>query len=356
MYRLNIYKTPSTTATVNWSDQPDLFLFIQVAISPQINPMSDRANKPAGSGHLLRFLSDPKDFSGSTSQDTANKVNPLGWLKKLNRLKDLIKLTDGQILIIAADHLVGKAGIWYDIIGSTATTWTAFTEMFKKKYCAGLEDVYWSQIKECKQLQGETVEDVDVRLRELYSLVNVTDNKMMIRSFLDAIHPRIAYEVERSSEDSAFSRNLEDLVSTAARIESVGLKYQERGVETVSTTGSIIHAPINPSSNTPSVGNQSYAGSDSNTITELLKEFKELKINMINTPRSYSNNSRTLTCFQCGEVGHKKPDCPQIRDSRPYKNNQSPPVSGSNAIPIGSPNSNNNNQAEGSGKAREYHQ
>lgn len=311
--------------------------------------MAEQA-RSSSSGQLLRFLSDPKDFSGSPTQDAENKVNPLGWLKKLNRLKDLIKLTDNQILIIASDHLVGKAGTWFDIVGSKATTWSDFTTSFKKKYCAGLEDVYWGQIKDLKQRPDESVEDVDVRLRELYTLVSVEDEKMMIRSFMDAIHPRIAYEVERGSELQTFSRKLEDLVNIATRVEQVGLKYQERGVDSLSIISNQSRNNVVPQDN-PIADNPGVAHSDSDTINELLREFKELKINLVNTPRNYSP-SRTLTCFHCNEVGHKKPECPKLMNSQPKSTFT--PATGSNAVPIGSTSA--ISHIEVTGKDMEYHQ
>ncbi|CEP08873.1 hypothetical protein [Parasitella parasitica] len=93
-------------------------------------------------------------------------------------------------------------------------------------------------------------------------------------------------------------------------------------------------------SNVPPPRNQtqSASGSDGDIMSELLKEFKELKINMLNSINkvqteasrpSYNNKSRIFTCFKCGETGHKQYECTKEGQS------DSQVASGPNAIPLG---------------------
>ncbi|CEG82497.1 hypothetical protein RMATCC62417_16561 [Rhizopus microsporus] len=62
--------------------------------------------------------------------------------------------------------------------------------------------------------------------------------------------------------------------------------------------------------------------SNSGAVHELIKGFKELKVNMLNTTKSnnyksnsqgtYNNNKKNVfTCYLCKQEGHKKPECPQ---------------------------------------------
>jgi hypothetical protein len=196
--------------------------------------------------NLVRFLGEPKNFSGVPARD---KVNPLNWLKKLERLKEMGELTDKEILLITANHLTGKASIWFDVVASKCQCWSEFILVFKRKHCSGLEDTWWNQIRHIQQEQGETVEDVDVRLRELFSLVGVVDEKMMIRTFLGAINPDIAHQVEGNHDIAAGSCNetlmLEKIVAVATRLENMDVKYQGQR-STRSANGSmVIQADLN---------------------------------------------------------------------------------------------------------------
>ncbi|KAG1440015.1 hypothetical protein G6F56_012078 [Rhizopus delemar] len=203
-----------------------------MANNDSTSPGTSRQN----GGNLTRFLNDIKDFSGitggfdGTGGSTMN--NPLTWFKKLDRLKDLARLTDKEILLIAADHLTGKAEAWFEVACRDIKTWDTFQMVFKKKYCVGMEDIWWGQIRHMKQGPSESVDDVNVKLRELFTLVQVSDERLMIRSFLDAIEPDLTWEVERNLAASQ-TPNLEDVVANATRYEMVRNKYRSRGTSTM---------------------------------------------------------------------------------------------------------------------------
>ncbi|KAG0974528.1 hypothetical protein G6F29_012152 [Rhizopus arrhizus] len=272
-------------------------------------------------GHLTRFLSDIKDFGGSTNYyDHGNSRalnNPLTWLKKLDRLKELARLGDKEALLIAADHLVGKAEMWFDVVCCEIKTWSEFQMAFKKKYCVGLEDMWWGQIRQMKQGDNESVDDVDIKLRELFALVQVTDQRLMVRAFLDAIDPGIAWEVERSSGGTG-EYDLDDIVARAARYEMVMQKYRSKGVVALGSSESIqgersvgYGSTYNPPSHKDH--HDAHSVNSSATIDNLLKEFRELKISLVQSAgnqQSSNRNMRGLTCFFCNKEGHKKPECP----------------------------------------------
>lgn len=353
-------------------------------MSVENSATANRGSSNRAAPNLLRFLSDPRDFSGDVSLGSSaflaadNSVNPLNWIRKLERLKDLAGLSDKEILLIAADHLVGKAGSWYEVSAAKITSWSQFVNAFKKKYCSGMDDVWWREIKNLKQMDNETVEDVDVKLRELYSLVGVDDETTMIRSFMEAIKPYVAYELERNEGGlmNASNRKLEDVVAAAVRQENVGNKYHVSSLATgltapIGDAASDIlitydkNSNIRTASNAPvphavgPIGNppqHSATSETSEVMNELLKEFRELKINMLNSinkvtseaPRQYGNpGSRVFTCFNCGETGHKKYECPKLSQGGVGV------ATGPNATPLGS--QNQFQGSEESKKANEHH-
>jgi len=225
------------------------------------------------SPQLIRFLNEPKDFSGNTTSG----VSPLNWLKKLNRIRELAGLSDKEILLIAADHLTGRAEAWYDVSCQEVVSWSTFSSMFKKKYCSGLESLWRTEIKHLKQMEGETIEDVAVKLRELYSLINNHDEASMSHTFLDAIDPTVAREVE--AKGSLRSLTFDELVSAASQLESVNRKYNRQGNVPPSTASVTESQSTYPNSNQVDLhtAHSVHSERSSDTIADLLKEFRELK-------------------------------------------------------------------------------
>ncbi|KAG1168176.1 hypothetical protein G6F70_008829 [Rhizopus microsporus] len=264
------------------------------------------SNSRSAGGHLVRFLNDIKDFSGSVNPRVENNQrleNPLVWLKRLDRLKELAHLSDKEILLIAADHLVSKAEIWYDIACKGITTWSEFTKLFKSKYCAGMEDLWWSQIRTMKQAPGESVEDIDLKLRELFTLVGVVDESIMVRAFLDAIVPQIAWEVEKNNSSTSRAK-LDDVVKSAARFEAVMLKYRAKGFDVkggVNKSWDLDLDSVYSGRNDGSKSAPDAHSINSSSMDDLLREFRELKISLVQSvpPSVPSGDNRDRRGFNC---------------------------------------------------------
>ncbi|RCH80487.1 hypothetical protein CU097_002198 [Rhizopus azygosporus] len=295
------------------------------------------SNSRSAGGHLVRFLNDIKDFSGSVNPRVENNQrleNPLVWLKRLDRLKELAHLSDKEILLIAADHLVSKAEIWYDIACKGITTWSEFTKLFKSKYCAGMEDLWWSQIRTMKQAPGESVEDIDLKLRELFTLVGVVDESIMVRAFLDAIVPQIAWEVEKNNSSTSRAK-LDDVVKSAARFEAVMLKYRAKGFDVkggVNKSWDLDLDSVYSGRNDGSKSAPDAHSINSSSMDDLLREFRELKISLVQSvppsvPSGDNRDRRGFNCFYCKKEGHRKPECPDWLAVKKQESG-SPPATG----------------------------
>ncbi|KAG1437193.1 hypothetical protein G6F57_020352 [Rhizopus arrhizus] len=90
--------------------------------------MENIQEEPRRSWRVMKFLNEPRNFSGETTKSgnkgledvsTAAKV----WLNRLERLRFTAKLEDDDILLIAGDHLIGKAEKWWYVVGSKVKTW-----------------------------------------------------------------------------------------------------------------------------------------------------------------------------------------------------------------------------------------
>ena len=124
------------------------------------------------------------------------------------------------MLLIVEENLVMRAESWWHVVGSKAETW----EAFKKQYLSDLEDKWWSAIYVLKQ--GErfrSVDEVAIRMQELFNLLgNKKDQGLHMRStFLNAIKPNIAYDVEKENKSNTFAIAKE----RARQIEKSQVKY-----------------------------------------------------------------------------------------------------------------------------------
>lgn len=310
-------------------------------------------------------VSEPKDFSGicAPGEDLGNEA--FIWLKKMDRLKKSAKFSDEETLFLVGDHLVKKAETWFNVVGSKAKTWDSFVIAFKKQYLADQEDKWWYQLQTMKQSDNDTIDDIALKMEELFELLENKSKVFQIRTFLSAIRPEIGFEVEKDGTPESF----EDAKLKAKRIEKSLMKYD---------FSRSINGPISANKEAGSrkeffQKNQVLKDSDfssatsvtSNDMSSLVAKLEQLSINLVklnegaiqrqSTARpmytvnnsGQNNGSRVFTCFYCREEGHKKYDCPKfIRDQNP-----SNVATGSNSVPIGSNSA--NNEESGKGKERQ---
>lgn len=326
-----------------------------------VTDSSQAASTKRGGFSNGRLFHEPRNFTGDSDADDA-----VNWLNKMARLKKIAKLSDEEILFIACDHMVGKAELWFKVIGSGCTTWSAFEEAFKSHYLQDQEDVWWQQIHDIKQgAQYPTVSDVALKMQELFDLLGNKSQSFQVRTFLNAIKPDVACEVEKEKTPATFS----EAQNKARQIERSMLKY---GVASLGRNG-VAEAPV---VNRSSWENKSYQGISANSeisagassMFSLVDRLEKLSINLVNLTNAvtekngvpFANGSRVnvpnnnggvrrpFTCFFCNKEGHKKYDCPdylaQQRQLGAGVANNASTASGSNSLPLG----------DKQGKGKEY--
>jgi hypothetical protein len=178
---------------------------------------------PRRGGANVRFMNEPRDFAGES-----NKVNEaMVWLNKMDRLRKTTKFTDEEILFVVGDHLVGKAETWWNVVGSRATTWDEFVKEFRKHYLADQEDQWWQELQTLVQgSEYPTVTDVAFKMQELFSWLGNKSESYQVRTFLNAIKPNVAFEVEKDGTPATFEHAKEK----AQQIEKSLKKYGARGM------------------------------------------------------------------------------------------------------------------------------
>ncbi|KAI9326528.1 hypothetical protein BD770DRAFT_456945 [Pilaira anomala] len=279
---------------------------------------------------------EPKDFSG---EDLGNEA--FVWLKKMERFKNSAKLSDEEILCVTGDHLVKKAETWFNVVGIKATTWDQFVVLFKKQYLVDQEDKCWFCLQTMKQGDDDSIDDIALKMEELFELLDDKSQVFQVRTFLSAILPKIAFEVEKEGTPVSFQA----AKTKANSVSDLRSEYSKNRV----------FKNDNYSSDSASVTGNS-------EVSSLVAKLEQLSINLVKlnegvnlkstSPKPYvpynnnvnNDNRNIFTCFYCREEGHKKYDC--LKFLREQGQGSNCPATGSNTVPIGE-------NSEDSGKGNE---
>ncbi|KAL0582368.1 hypothetical protein ABG067_007789, partial [Albugo candida] len=316
---------------------------VNSTISPGASGDS-RANK-----RLNWRICQPKDFDGEVKEGVDVGNEAYLWLKKMERLKTTTKMSDEEILYVVGDHLVSKAETWYNVVGVKADSWSNFVEVFKKQYLGDQEDQWWSDLQNLKQTKADSIDDIALKMEELFELLGNTSHVFQVRTFLSAIFPEIAFHIEKEGVPESF----EEVKSKAKLIEKSIKKY---GVSKNSSQGEKFKGPISTGKVviTESIVNRGETvsrGSEEDNqsvmsvlaqkldlltinLVKLSEEVSKVKSSNDTKNNGYYNNASNnygtggIVCFNCKAPGHKKYDCPEFKE-------RSSPASGSNSVPIG---------------------
>lgn len=258
---------------------------------------------------LAKFVAEPEEFSAG------DKKNPLTWFRRIDRIRRSLGWKDETAILVAASHLRGRAELWWDSVEHRVTDWKKFDFEFKKQFCAEMEDVWWGEIQTKQQEKGESVDDVALTLRDLFKLVEIKDEKIMVRYLIQALRADIAVEVERRG----LPKTWEETVSQARKVEQINRKYQ---APTLAPTGNRIGGIAaasnysSASSSASSSNKEDETSSIGSTLTELVKEMQALKINLVDRKEKPRRPAGPIKCFVCDEEGHKSFQCPKKQEGK----------------------------------------
>ncbi|KAL7316174.1 hypothetical protein PS15m_005310 [Mucor circinelloides] len=319
----------------------------------------DKKNGGASSSGGGRFIKEPRAFDGLNEERAAT------WLSRMNRLKRSAKINDEEMLLIVEENLIDKAESWWNVEGSKAENWEKFESSFKNRYLSDLEDRWWSAIYALKQGdEYRSVDEVAIRMEELFNLLGNKDQGLLVWcTFLNAINPNIAYEIEKENKPATFAIIAKE---RARQVEKSQLKY---GV--VSTSRQETNE-LGPKVSSQDLMTDKHDFSDSkseasamSSVMSLVDKLEKLSINLVALQDAVANNNSRnnlygapsrrpnsegqpmggIVCFSCGEPGHKKYECTNVVSNE----TKAPPTTGSNSLPLGT-------NGKDSGKANEYQQ
>lgn len=284
---------------------------------------------------LLRsLLAKPEHFYGKASED------PMGWLRSIKRLRRG-GISDGSILLVAGSHLKGAAGNWWAEHEDDVVTWQAFEEKFVERYASkSIKRDWWRRLEARKQGEGESVSELVEAQQALFQRLALKDERRKIDLLCKALKDDIGFEVERE-EPETYAK----AVDAAKKEESLRIKYK-RAQEVGGIVGDGTSSEKSSGVVTTRSDRVSEVGSISSfdkALNEMNEKFNRLEINLMERlnrhqgdhgyggnryggngygGNGYGGGGYAITCFSCGQVGHKAFQCQERREAGKEKGQQ----------------------------------
>lgn len=131
------------------------------------------------------------------------------------------------IMAITGSYLKGRALDWWYSIQEEVKSFQQFEDLFKKKFMKVIYEKAWRELKAVQQQEGEDVEGISNRLRQLFRDAGVTDGGTKKAIFVASVLPSIGYEMEKVLATRK-KITFEDLVDEAAEHKALVLKYDKK--------------------------------------------------------------------------------------------------------------------------------
>ncbi|KAI7873609.1 hypothetical protein K492DRAFT_138805 [Lichtheimia hyalospora FSU 10163] len=243
--------------------------------------------------------------------------DPMGWLRSIKRLRRG-GISDVSILLVAGSHLKGSAGDWWAEHEDDVETWKEFEEKFTERYASkSIKRDWWRRLEARKQGEEESVSDLVEAQQALFQRLSVKDERMKIDLLCKALRDDIGFEVERE-EPETYS----EAVDAAKKEESLRIKYKraaEVGGNSLSGLSSDKNIIVLSAKSDHGLEVGSMISFDK-ALNEMNEKFNRLEINLMERlNRQGVNNHRggrygydngyAMTCYNCGQPGHKAYQC-----------------------------------------------
>ncbi|OMH82534.1 DNA damage-inducible protein 1, partial [Zancudomyces culisetae] len=237
----------------------------------------------------------PKVFLANTGTD------PEEWIEEFRLMAKLNKWSKEDWIDFVKLYLGNNEKIWYKKFKSDISSWDIFVELFKKKFAIKKsKSQVWDRLREIKQSEFDTIEELELELESLLDMAEITSDGIRTDWLTSTLQPKYKKILE--------DENITGWSNIITRI----LKEEKKSPlsHNKSTNKEMDSKPREYSRNAASKSgkNVKEVVKDQKPFGQFLKMFDELID--FNKPRYFG--PRKLVCYHCQKEGHSKYQCPLL--------------------------------------------
>ncbi|OMH85643.1 hypothetical protein AX774_g804, partial [Zancudomyces culisetae] len=241
-------------------------------------------------------------------------IDPEEWLKQFRLVAKLSKWDQDDWVDLVQLKLGKRELIWYRKNVSSFSDWTTFTVAFKEKFST-TEDGYMSYdiLKGINQSNYESIEEFEFAMENALEKAGITEATAKYNWLVSALCEDVKSKVRE------MSLNTWDKV-----IKWVLDKERHERRVTTQTSDQDFTKNLNAKHELNSAKANSDSGYDA-----MLEKMEEWSLNLLskvdeaverrlseNRRKRYTNNyPRVITCFHCRKEGHKRYECPRLKEN-----------------------------------------
>ncbi|CAH9086109.1 unnamed protein product [Cuscuta epithymum] len=273
---------------------------------------------------ISKYLKEARDLGCKPFDGTGDISVAAEWIKRFNEAALDMQLPPHMKMRVATRLLEGMASTWWDGVKGKygeAVTWENFRQEFFSQYYSDFE-VNLKRREYTNLTQGGecTVKELEHKFRKLAEFIPeyICDENRMVNHFWDALDLDIR---ERATQlpNMTFSQVVEQGLKGEKEWEerkrrnaeeAKKRKWENHGPQGSNKKmnhggGGSFRAPAPPSRGNPNMGGQN-SGLQAST-----------KPKCRNCKRNHEGKCRDPPrCYQCGDTGHIRPNCPQLGGNR----------------------------------------
>ncbi|PVZ97474.1 hypothetical protein BB558_006563, partial [Smittium angustum] len=282
----------------------------------------------------------PEVFDSSCNFDAEEWIERFELIGRLNGWSN-----EDQIQLLQL-YLGKKELFWYKKNKSFFSSWETLKELFVEKYDKReLEMLSWNRILSLKQQDFNSIEDLELELENLFDKAKVGDEKVKWNCFLSCLNPKCKRKILESNVTNW--KRAVNIIRDSEKLDMLldmdkGFTLDNRDYEIKETKNKkpVTTEPPKPLTSEPMYEAiiQKFGEISINLISKMDEMVEKVyKSQTINAPRptEYRGQYRSPQCFHCRKYGHKKYECPELRNTANISNNMNPnqlPSSGVNTI------------------------